>query len=358
MVGDVVADQEEMREGLRELLEVSGHEVLAAEDGLQGLELAKQSPEFIFCDVDMPNLNGHGMLTEIKKMPGVCDVPFVFVTGRAERSQLREGMGLGADDYITKPYEVTDILNAIASRTKRQGGLRERIKSLSAQQHREMNAQWSHELLTPLNAVLGSLDLLESDADTIDRKELKEMLGLIREGAERQERLARKLIAYFSLEQLTQATAASGKCAAEEAIMTGASRAAQRKNRVNDVKLLTVAGEVALPEDLLSQAMAEVVENAASFSKPGTAITVSSAVRGGNYVITITDEGPGLTAEQRAQVGAFAQFNRKVHEQQGLGLGLAIARHTARLAGGELRLDAGPQGRGLLVEFVLPLAKG
>ena len=112
-------------------------------------------------------------------------------------------MALGADDYITKPFTERDILDAIAARNKRHGGSwwREKIEQLAERQRRESNAQWSHELLTPLNAVIGGLDLLEMDAETISRDELKEMLALIRNGAERQERLARKLICYFGLEQ-------------------------------------------------------------------------------------------------------------------------------------------------------------
>ena len=82
---------------------------------------------------------------------------------------------------------------------------------------------------------------------------------------------------------------------------------------------------------------------------------MAGSIRGGRYRIEITDRGPGLTAEQRASVGAFTQFDRRVREQQGLGLGLAIARAAATLAGGHLVLEAGPGGSGLTVLFDLPL---
>jgi two-component system sensor histidine kinase/response regulator len=117
-----------------------------------------------------------------------------------------------------------------------------------------------------------------------------------------------------------------------------------------------VHAEVAVAEQWLALAVGEVIENAASFSKPGRPIVVIGKKAGGRYRLTITDEGSGMTAEQRAQVGAFAQFDRKRHEQQGLGLGLTIARLVAKLAGGTLQLDAGPGDQGLRVEFDLPLA--
>ena len=107
----IVEDQTEIRDTLRDLLEINGHEVLAAEDGVQGVKLAEQMPDFIFCDIDMPNLDGHGVLAAIKQMPRVCEVPFVFLTAQAGRDAQRAGMEGGADDYITKPFDICDVVS-------------------------------------------------------------------------------------------------------------------------------------------------------------------------------------------------------------------------------------------------------
>lgn len=354
----IVEDQPDVRATLQDVLEINGHEVLAAEDGAEGVKLAAQSPDFIFCDVQMPKIDGHGVLAAIKQMPGVCDVPFVFLTARAERAQQREGMASGADDYITKPFSERDILDAIAARTKRHRSVREQIEQLAAHHRREINAHWSHELLTPLNAVMGSLELLELDADAIGRDELKEMLAIIREGAERQERLARKLICYFSLEQRLQAPppAKRSRCHVEKAIQAGAARADRKKNHDGKLTLSAEPGEVAIDEGSLSFAIGEVVSNALNFSAPSGPVIVTGTNRDGNYRIEVADQGPGLRSEQRANIGAFTQFGREKREQQGLGLGLAIARATAKLAGGQLALETGTGERGLNVVFDLPLA--
>jgi two-component system sensor histidine kinase/response regulator len=354
----VIEDQPAIRETLKDLLEINGHEVLAAEDGAVGVKLAEQNPEFIFCDMTMPMLDGLGVLAAIKQMPGVCDVPFVFLTARADRADQRQGMALGADDYITKPFSEADLLNAIAARTKRQGGVREKIAELAGHHRREIHAQWSHELLTPLNAVLGGLDLLESSADTIKPDELKEILAFMREGAERQERLARKLIRYFRLEQVQQAAAPieSARCSVADAIDAAAAKAAEEAKRPEALAIAVGKGEVALRGEWLCDAIYEVVANALAFSPADNRVTVSGGVRAGVYRIEIADQGPGLTAEQRAQVGAFIQFNRQKREQQGLGLGLAIAQMTATMAGGHLTLEPGADGRGLRVIIDLPLA--
>jgi len=356
----IVEDHLEVRDTLRDMLEINGHEVLAAEDGVAGVRLAAQRPDFIFCDVTMPKLDGPGVLAAVRQMPEVREVPFVFLTANAARDDQRAGMALGADDYITKPFTERDILEAIAARTRRQLSVRERVQQLSEQHQREINAHWSHELLTPLNAVMGCLGLLEAEADTIERGELKEMLALIRDGAERQERLARKLISYFNLEQLRHAekpaTQACGSAAA--AINAGATKAAKEKNRASTLTVAVAASDVAIRDDLLRDAIYELVLNAVTFSPAGSPVTVRGEVNGPSYRIEITDQGPGMTAEQRANVGAFTQFDRQRREQQGLGLGLAIARATATLAGGTLVIEPVPDGTGLRLVFNLPFWAG
>jgi two-component system sensor histidine kinase/response regulator len=353
----IVEDQPDIRAILQDFLELNGHEVLAAEDGVEGVKLAAQRPEFIFCDVTMPNLDGRGVLKAIKQMPELAEVPFVFLTANADRADQREGMALGADDYITKPFTEKDLVDAIAARTKRQLSVRERIQQFTEHHKREINAHWSHELLTPLNAVIGSLELLETASGTMSPAELKEMLGLIREGATRQERLARKLIRYFSLEQMRQAPASvpTGRCDVAPAVNAGAAKAARETNRAASLQVAVAPAQVAVDDASLQGAIYEVVVNALTFSPRSTAVKVAGQIREGNYRITLDDEGIGMTAEQCAQVGPFTQFDRKKHEQQGLGLGLAIAQLTAKCAGGALLLEPGAGGRGLRVIFSLPL---
>jgi signal transduction histidine kinase len=355
----IVEDQADIRDTLRDILEINGHEVIAAEDGLDGVKRAAEKPEFIFCDMSMPNLDGRGVLAAVKQMPEVKEVPFIFLTAHADRRDQREGMSLGADDYITKPFTERDIIDAITARTHRQQTARERIRELSDHHRREISAHWSHELLTPLNAVIGSLELLEVDLDTMSSAEVKEMLGLIRQGATRQERLSRKLIRYFNLEQMKHATplAAAGHCEAAPVINGAAAQAAREQDRGATLAVSSAPGDVALHPELLRDAIYEVVTNAMTFSPTGSPVTVISVARDGRYRIEVADVGSGMTPDQRARVGAFTQFDRQKREQQGLGLGLAIAQATAKLAGGALVLEDGPAGRGLRVVFDLPLAK-
>jgi CRP-like cAMP-binding protein/FixJ family two-component response regulator len=116
----LVEDNSEVRENTAEILELAGYDVLTAENGKVGVEKAvKESPDLIICDIMMPVLDGYGTLHMLSKNEKTAHIPFIFLTAKAERSDMRKGMEMGADDYITKPFDDIELLNAIESRFKR-----------------------------------------------------------------------------------------------------------------------------------------------------------------------------------------------------------------------------------------------
>ena len=109
-----------MRENISELLELSGYEVASAENGKVGVELVEEfHPDLIVCDVMMPELDGYGVLYVLSKNSKTASIPFIFLTAKTEKTDFRKGMSLGADDYLTKPFEELELLNAIENRLKR-----------------------------------------------------------------------------------------------------------------------------------------------------------------------------------------------------------------------------------------------
>ncbi|MFA6961633.1 MAG: response regulator [Opitutaceae bacterium] len=353
----IIEDEESIRQVLKDLLEINGYAVLAAADGIEGMRLVAEMPDFILCDINMPGMDGYQVIAEIQKLQQGRDIPFIFLTALADRSAQRRGMAMGADDYITKPFTERDILDAIEARVKRQRSLRSRIEHLMDQHRREISADWSHELMTPLNGVLGGLQLIEAEGGSISPAELKDVLGLIREGAERQQRLSRKLIRFYELERMKQSSSPPGlyRCQAKPAVETATAKIAKREGRECDLRVCCEAGEVGLPADLLTDTVVELVENAFRFSVKGRPVRVNGRRVEQNYRIEIIDEGPGMTEVQIGSVGAFTQFDRRYQAQQGLGLGIAIAKGVAEIAGGRLSLGSGPGGRGLLAVIELPL---
>lgn len=116
----VIEDNEGMRENIVEMLELADYEVLSASNGKEGVELVKKElPDLIVCDIMMPELDGYGVLYYLSKMPQTRAIPFIFLSAKADRQDLRKGMNLGADDYITKPFEDIELLEAIESRLEK-----------------------------------------------------------------------------------------------------------------------------------------------------------------------------------------------------------------------------------------------
>jgi DNA-binding response OmpR family regulator len=116
----VIDDNSDIRENTAEILELAGYKTFTAENGKKGVEVAqKEKPDVIVCDIMMPELDGYGVLHLLRKNTDTVHIPFVFLTAKTERSDFRKGMEMGADDYITKPFEDIELLNAIEVRLKK-----------------------------------------------------------------------------------------------------------------------------------------------------------------------------------------------------------------------------------------------
>lgn len=116
----IIEDNKEVRENIAEIMQLSGYEVITAEDGKRGAEKAiSEKPDLIICDIMMPVLDGYGVLHLLNKHKKTVGTPFIFLTSKSERGDFRKGMEMGADDYITKPFDGIELLNAVESRLQK-----------------------------------------------------------------------------------------------------------------------------------------------------------------------------------------------------------------------------------------------
>ncbi len=116
----LIEDNNDVRENTAEILKLAHYNVLTAKNGKEGVELAqKDRPDLIICDIMMPVLDGYGVLHLLSKNNDTSSIPFIFLTAKAERSDLRKGMEMGADDYLTKPFDDVELMNAIETRLKK-----------------------------------------------------------------------------------------------------------------------------------------------------------------------------------------------------------------------------------------------
>lgn len=116
----IIEDNQDVRENTADILELKGYNVVTAENGKIGVKTAKKTmPNAILCDIMMPELDGFGVLEALVKNPETSSIPFIFLTAKAEKIDMRKGMNLGADDYLTKPFTEKELLEAIESRLKK-----------------------------------------------------------------------------------------------------------------------------------------------------------------------------------------------------------------------------------------------
>ncbi|QBJ85239.1 response regulator [Chryseobacterium gleum] len=132
----IIEDHDDIRESTSEILELADYEVLQAKNGKQGVELAiRHIPDIILCDIMMPELDGYGVLYLLSKREETSLIPFIFITAKADRAEVRKGIEMGADDYLTKPFDDIELLNAIESRLRK----KEHQKKFYSSKYDQMN---------------------------------------------------------------------------------------------------------------------------------------------------------------------------------------------------------------------------
>jgi two-component system sensor histidine kinase/response regulator len=341
-------------------LQARGFQTLTAGDGMEGLDLARiYLPDLIICDVQMPRLNGYETLAALQQDALTATIPFIFLTGLAEQWQVRYGMGLGADDYLTKPFTLSELMAAVTTRLAKKAAA-DRASDRKLEDLRgSIGKALPHELLTPLNGILGLSDLLANSPELPDPADLRDFAKGIQVSALRLHHLISNFIMYSELELIASdperivGLPSATPTLTRDLVVKAAREKAEAAARDADLALEVEEGLVTMAIERCRKIVEELVENAFKFSKTGTPVQVLGQNQERHYVLTIRDRGRGMTPDQISSVGAHMQFERRFYEQQGAGLGLIIARRLAELHGGGLRIDSIP-GQETTVEVRLP----
>lgn len=356
----VIEDELPLLEEVVDVLTFEGFDVTSASDGMAGLEqLEKSLPDLIISDIMMPRLDGYGVLAHLRASPATATIPFIFLTAKVEKQDFRHGMELGADDYLMKPFTQKELLAAVRTRLEKQTAVREANENLLNELRHTIITNLPHELRTPLNGVLGYAELLQMDAQTMSRDMVAEIGETIAREGKRLHRLIENYLLYAQIEIISadveriQAMRAAGTEHPSETISFSAWHSAVVWQRETDLTLDVIDVPVAVEETSLKKIVRELTDNAFKFSAPGTEVRVACRMVGDEYAITIKDSGRGITPEQVGRIGAYMQFERKFHEQQGSGLGLIIAKQLIELHRG--RLTFAPEVPGATVTVSLPL---
>ncbi len=357
----VIENEEAIRENILELLEIEEFETLQAPNGKIGLEVAQEHhPDLILCDVMMPELDGYGVLEALRKEEETQRIPFIFLTAKADKLDLRKGMELGADDYLTKPFSPDELLKAIATRLEKQAALEKYSQHQLEELRSNITHSLPHELRTPLNGILGSTELLLEDLEEMEMGEIREMIEQIHISGQRLYRLIMNFLLYAELELISadpKRVAALRKMKTLSTLTTITKpivNQATEAQRETDLSINLEDTTVAIGEHQLRKIVEELTDNALKFSPPGKMIEINGCVKENYFLLSIKNLGRGMTPEQIAHIGAHIQFERKLYEQQGSGLGLAIIQKLVALHDGKLMIES-PSPEETLVTVYFPL---
>ena len=345
----IIEDEIPVLENLAELISESGNfNVLTAGNGIKGVELALENlPDLVLCDIMMPGMDGYEVLKKLKSNETTSTIPFIFLTAKSEKDDMRYGMELGADDFITKPFTYKEVFKAIDSRLTKT----EQLVSKSEQQLNELRINLAttlpHELRTPLNGILASSHLLIEHFDKMDINEIKQVHKSIYASAKRLNRLITNYLTFADLEllfkdkqKLESLKSFSSVESPEPIIKDILMNIADNYNRNSDVDIDLLNKSINITQEHLYKICEELFDNAFKFSDTNKRVKVSSSAIDNYYILKISDEGIGLTHEQISKIGAYVQFDRKLHEQQGSGLGLIIVKRILQVYDGYLEIES------------------
>lgn len=356
----VIDDEEWLRSMVHKVLSLKSFDVIEAENGEIGIKMARQElPDLILCDVNMEKIDGYMTLSSLRDDPATAAIPFILMTGLADNAGMRHGMELGADDYLAKPFAIEALYAAVDTRLKKAQALREEAERKLADLRDNISLMLPHELRTPLNGIISFGEMLSTDAATLPPAEVAEMGRAIFESGQRLQRLIENFLIYAQIEILgadpmkVTALRQERTPLPSRIIEARARYQAGAARRENDLVLELADRPLPISEEYLAKIVDELIQNAFKFSQPGEPVHVSLCDSPNGITLAVTDRGGGFSTEHITKVGAYMQFERKIREQQGLGLGLSIAKRLTELHDGTLTIQS-ERGSSTAVAVKLP----
>jgi two-component system, sensor histidine kinase and response regulator len=367
----IIEDEDMLRGEVSEWLAFEGYEVFSAKDGVAGLECAfRDLPDLIVCDIMMPRLDGYGVLLEMRSNPGTAAIPFIFMTAKVTTEDIRRGMVLGADDYLTKPFERLDLLQAIQTRLAKKAMLEqnhqhdvEQLQTALEQEieHRLLKAQivamFSHDFRNPLAGIMSSISLVRDYADRMDAQRRLVHLN-------RAEASVRQLIQMLD-DMLVVSQMETGnldfkpeQLNIEDFIQRMVEEFQTLHRETHPLIFESRFNDTTMADPrLLRQIATNLVSNAIKYSPPGSEVRVTLDHDGSQYILTVKDHGIGIPEADQSRLFAAFQRGSNVKDRSGTGLGLTIVQQAVDLLGGSVHLES-QVGAGTTITVHIPMTAG
>jgi two-component system, sensor histidine kinase and response regulator len=346
-------DEDSVRDLILEILADSGYDAVSLDpnENLLG-NMISIRPDLIISDIMMPGKSGIDVFTEIKGNDETQSIPFIFLTAKSEYTDIRLGMSIGADDYILKPFKARDLLRSIELRLIKSKKLKERLQDFST----NVALHLPHELRTPLIALLGYSDIIIEDYDNLSDNEILDCVKSIRKSSQRLHKVIEKFILYSDILSTELNNCSTDRFLSNNwidiscVINISSLNIAVLFGRTEDLEIRLEPYESKITEESILIIISQIVENALKYSRPGTKVEIKGEKVNSRYMISIKDNGAGMTKAQIANLFPMQQFNRGMFNMSGNGLGLAIVQKILSFIGSDLKINSEPNC-GTIVSF-------
>lgn len=341
----LIEDEKILRENICELLEIYGYKCITACHGMEGLEKAlTEKPDLIICDIMLPYLTGFQVKAALNKLNGLALIPLIFLSAKAGRNDLRQGMDLGAADYITKPFQITELISSVKSRLAQSEHIQSLVNTRLVSSLNDFILLFKHECNTPLNGIINFSALLALKYP--DQPEFfgKAVKAINTSG----KRLYKTISNILDLLQLRYITPLTAQHIPTREISRMITRIlAERTTHYGyDGKFninFNCPGALQIHQENLEVILFEVIDNVFKFSSAGSpVIDVCSGMGplGKEMVLHVTNPISDLLTFSEDDIGLFRQFNRDEQEQQGSGLGLFLLKTIIEKYQGSVRVSS------------------
>lgn len=337
----VVEDNQQARENIVEILKIHNYNISEAENGKEALTKIEQDQfDLIISDMMMPVMDGKELVAQIRNCKNL-DIPFIFLTAKAEMEDLRKGMNFGADDYIPKPFRARDLLDSVELRIKKSKEQKKHLEEL----RKNISLYIPHELNTPILPIQGYAQFIKDEINHLNKEDISKMMTHISSSTSRLQKVVEKFTRYSELQMIEKETikemSKSTILDLQNPLRNIARSMAKKVDRIEDLELMVENEFIQMSKNHFEMLVEEVIDNAFKFSDKGTKVSIKTQNKDDNkYQIIFQNNGKGFTEEELSKIGAFMQFSRKSEERAGNGLGLSIVKLILNIYNGKISITS------------------
>jgi two-component system sensor histidine kinase/response regulator len=359
----IIDDNKHIRTQINLVLKLEGYDTFMASNGLEGVHAAKESlPNLIICDIMMPELDGYGVLNMLRTNATTADIPFLFLSAKAEKNDIRQGMNLGADDYLWKPFSTEDLIKAIEARLDRHETTRRALSdkltpfaNLSLTRDKFLSLM-THDLKSAFTGILGLSELMSAKHSDMSESEFNETLSLMSETAQSTYGLLDSFLEWSRIQlggMVADRSTFDVQIVGQRTISLLLASAKHKQITITN----------GIPEDTRVWADQRMVEaiirnllyNALKFTNRGGTITLSALEEEHFMRISVNDTGIGISEDDIVRLlqpeSEFTTLG--TYGEKGTGLGVLFCRELAEKNNGTLSILS-EKDKGSTFSFTLP----